>query len=111
MLPHSQRTLKEPDALQRIADAVRVEWSEELVHRFVATERDLVAVRWQPRTDLAGRRGDSDLLISGTMRDVSAIVDQFMQLRPRRRMVLLGRPGSGKSTLAVSMVIKILDHP
>jgi hypothetical protein len=110
LVPRVNRTLDDDVALQRIADAVLGRWKDELAHRFVATDSDLVAVRWSPRPDLAGRHSDRDLQISGTMRNVSAIVDQFMRLTPLRRMVLLGAPGSGKSTLAASMVVKILEH-
>jgi hypothetical protein len=40
VLPQARRTVEDATALQRIADAVRMEWRKELAARFVPTERD-----------------------------------------------------------------------
>ena len=86
---------------------VKIRWKDEAKARRIEVE-DLMVVGWQADDRLYGHvlRHDS---VSGRMNYVKAMIDQFLELTPRR-LLLVGPPGSGKTALAILMMLGLLER-
>jgi MFS family permease len=90
-----------------LADTVQIRWKEEAKARRIEAE-DLMVVGWQADDELYGHAQRLDG-VSGRMNHVGAMVDQFLDLSPRR-LLLVGEPGSGKTALAILMMLQLLER-
>lgn len=121
--------LSVPEMVERLADAVRDQWSAEaavlnlhsedrLLVRWNATPGGLCAGvadarAWVDRHDHRAEAGRgsgwaaSDEQLAGSDLDLA---DVWLNRTPTRRLVLLGEPGSGKTELMVRTVIEVLGR-
>lgn len=105
------RTQQCEDAVEKLAETVRLQWEEEAKIRELA-DPDPMPVCWTlTRHDVCDHPRHitpGPLVLDGRSDRIDDLAEQFLALS-RRRLVILGGPGSGKTTLAVQLLLRLLD--